>query len=402
MSYSVRNVRNLYYAASKEENLYTVGEDGKKITVNPNDGSWNAYKDLEGCGYFECVENGHIVRTPKIERVTYVKVTPGSEMNSKIFTYTIKIDSTKIKANQTYTLSMVVPDFNGIDVGLENYVRGTYTAKTDGDTGVAQGIVDDIKKQKKAGTDDPNISTPFLWDIFIDIDGITVNGNYLTVSTKIDVPKEFEVGSWMPELQQRQLQFEFKPVYEDGVAEYYWGEVVGKPIVSPANDYKHKLDSMEWFYNGERGEMERVRTLRDPLPKAKLHNFAETTDDYSVLDIHYRVDGDGSIMGDVDITIIVNEGEESADTLETEMKKVLDALKTAGDSELELLKATDEEKEAKGEAYETAVRAYETAVKGYNDATKVYTTKKDNAKNILTALKIGTATENKTIETFGA
>ncbi|MBQ9254867.1 MAG: hypothetical protein IJ180_11290 [Bacteroidales bacterium] len=338
MSYSVRNVRNLYYAQDKKEKLYT--DTDKKIKFE-SDGSWNAYKDREGCGYFECVENGHIVRTPKIERVTYVKVTPGSEMNSKIFTYTIKIDSAKIKENQTYTLSMIIPNFNGIDVGLENYVRGTYTAKSNGDTGVAEGIVNDIKKQKQAGvTDDPNISTPFLWDLFIDVDGMSADSSNgtITVSTKIDVPEEFEVGSWMPELQQRQLQFEFKPVYEDGVAEYYWGKL-DSTTTSSANDYKHKLDSMEWFYNGERGEMERVRTLRDPLPKAKLHNFASKTDDYSVLDIHYRVDGDGSIMGDVDITIIVKEDDATSTT---------------------------------------------------------------NAEAILTALKIGTATENKTIETFGA
>lgn len=329
MSYSVKNVRNLYYAETKAEDsagLWTTKPTKATKGVTKADGTWYAYKDLEGCKYFECVENKHIVRTPKIERVTYVKVTPGSAMNSKIFTYTITIDGDKLVVGKTYTLNIIIPNFNGIDVGLEQSVRGTATYKSTA-AKLAEDIVNDIKDRVKAGTGDINYGTSFLWAQYIDIDALGANSNVITVKTKIPEEESWKPGEdYMPELQERQLKFEFAPVYDEttGVYEYEWATLSGTVSSSPVNDYKKKLDAMWWFYNIDRGEIVKDRGWMDPRPMMEPMDFAKRNEEFSVLDVHYRVDGDGSIMGDVDITIICKE--DNANSTEN-AAKIVAALK---------------------------------------------------------------------------
>lgn len=347
MSYSVKNVRNLYYAGAKVDTPAGMWDTLPTPTtkgVTKDEGTYCVYKDLEGCKYFECVENKHIVRTPKIERVTYVKVTPGSAMNSKEFSYEITVDDSKLVVGKTYTLNIIIPNFNGIDVGLEQSVRGTATAKpateevttggvtTPGKTTaqqLAEDIVNDIKDRVKAGTNDVNYDTPFLWAQYIDIDALEAGNGVIIVKTKIPEEESWKPGEdYMPELQERILKFEFAPVYDEdtGVYEYYWASLKDEytKVADVIGSYKKKLDAMWWFYNIDRGEIVKDREWMDPRPMMKPMDFAKSNDEFSVLDVHYRVDGDGSIMGDVDITIICKEA--SANSTEN-AAKIVAALK---------------------------------------------------------------------------
>lgn len=328
MSYSVRNVRNLYYAdgtKAKGSLWSTTPKKNVKGATNA-EGSWDAYQDLEGCRYFECVENEHIVRTPKIERVTYVKVTPGSEMNQKIYSYDVTLDAAKIKGGVTYSLTIRIPDFNGIDEGLSQTVMGTATAQADGDVvGLANAIFADIKNKKQQRSGDINHDSAMLWDLYLDINKSSVDAQgKMTFLTQIPEPeKDWQAGAdYMPEIQERRLVFEFMTVsYEDAngntVYESKWGSASEPTAIDVAGSYKQKLNAMWWFYNTDRGSIKTSPEWMDPTPKGYMHDFTTMAGDYSVIDLHYRVDGDGSIMGDVDVTIIVKESDKDGEAKST-------------------------------------------------------------------------------------
>lgn len=380
MSYSVRNVRQVYVA--KAQGSTSTTEDNK-VTFG-TDGNWQVYTDLEGCKYFECVENGHIVRTPKIERITYSKVTPGSDMNQKTLTYTVQITRTP-KVGEVYTLNVVIPNFNGIDAGFTQSVRGTFVAKTINPNDVAAGIVADINDRMHEGTNDPNKESAFLWMQYLDTP--TVSGATITFKTKVPkIESAWEAGAdYMPEMQElKELKFECAPIYDGNVYIHDWATVKGPTTTTIADSYKEKLKAMYWFHNIDRGEINKDTEWMSPFPKAKIPTF---DGEYSVLDLHYRVDGDGSIMGDVDVTIIAESSaaaKSAYDTAKTNYataKADYDAAVEGGDADTIAAAET---------ALNTAETALNTAKANLND----------NANAILNAFKAD-ANMYKSKDTFG-
>ena len=284
-------VRNLYVVTSKLDSgtpstlgqLTIEGEVGKSL-------------------YFKHFGQGGLTSSDKInvENIRYVKKTAGADLNDKLYSHTIKVDT--VEAGQIYEVKLRFLNYIGQGAQDFTYRLGTYRAKTgDNAAAIATGLATSLQLAlglKKNG----NPAT--IEDYKEPIATVTVSGDTITVS---EVDQYWELGKFP--VAQMPIEVSINGIVSgDDYINYSWATITPKASNTSANNAVKKIADLEYFCMGNRADQYRgmgwPRTAESKL-------MVDLGESYDLIDIHYFFQGTGVSVqqSEKEITLVCKSSE---------------------------------------------------------------------------------------------
>lgn len=295
--YVVNDVSN--ETPSKEDPIGTIYAYGTNINpINGVTGKYYQYKDA----------TGNITRTDLVTNATYVKLTPGSEVEHKAKIATITMGKDPI-VGQDYVVKVLVKNYVGMSdiyqLIKDGAARALTTNKADLLKALAVSLFRNMSREIV-----PFVSIGNGTNVINKVDKsgtpLTEDGTEVTFTTSI-VLTELEQPQTVGKFNKQPVNYEvfFGTIKENGVETNEWATVSytdGSVIISSGDI----AAEMEWFYMGNRGDMYRGMSYPNNIETKYL---VDPSANYNFVDIHYSYIGANESVqkSEKDLTLAIKE-----------------------------------------------------------------------------------------------